>query len=242
MKNLKIMVVAVTLFTITQASDYTDLQLPQVASEKERAIWINNFFNPISGYVRDGYKAFQDSYTQGVERQDGSESQGLSPEEAAIFATDIMNQSTEVATKIVKTASSAYKRAVSLVTGKSDVQVAPVVEAPVVEAPVVQAPVAQSTLDLVKSSAVNAFNSAITKTQSAANTTASYAKVPFVKANEFCNTLNGKMFTVVAEDNSYSAMLKNNATQITAGTLVTAAVVYGAYTYFNKPVSKSAKK
>ena len=70
------MLVAVTLFTITQASDYADLESPEKISKQERAVWINNFFNPVSDYVQEGYKAFQDSYTQGVERQDSSESQG----------------------------------------------------------------------------------------------------------------------------------------------------------------------
>ena len=112
MKNLKIMLVAVTLFTITQASDYADLESPEKISKQERAVWINNFFNPVSDYVQEGYKAFQDSYTQGVERQDSSESQGLSPQEAAILATDIMNKSTEVATTVVKTATTAVVKAI----------------------------------------------------------------------------------------------------------------------------------
>jgi hypothetical protein len=99
------------------------------------------------------------------------------------------------------------------------------------------APVAKSYFACAK----DGFNSAVTATQKAVATTKSYVEVPFVKANEYANTLNKKMFTVAANDTSYSAMLKNNAAQITAATLVTAAVVYGAYNYLNKSADKKAK-
>ena len=123
------------------------------------------------------------------------------------------------------------------------VEVAPVAEvaAPKVEDKAPEAPKADGFMARAYNSVTGAASSVATSVKNAGNTTVSYAKVPFVKANELCNSVNGKMFDVAADDKSYSAMFKSNATQITAGTLVTAAVVYGAYTYLNKPADKKAK-
>lgn len=83
--------------------------------------------------------------------------------------------------------------------------------------------------------AYNAYASTKATVINAAKTTADYAQVPFVKANELCNQANQGMFTVAADDNSYVAMLKNNAAQITVGALVaTAAVVATVYLFTNK--------
>lgn len=80
----------------------------------------------------------------------------------------------------------------------------------------------------------DAYTSTTQALSKAANSTADYAKVSFVKAKELCNQANQKMFTVAADDNSYVAMLKNNAAQITLGTLVAAAaVVTTVYVFTN---------
>ena len=87
----------------------------------------------------------------------------------------------------------------------------------------------------MKEKAYNAYTSTTQALSKAANTTADYANASFVKANQACNKANQAMFTVAAEDNSYVAMLKNNATQITLGTLVAAAaVVTTVYVFTNK--------
>ncbi len=58
------------------------------------------------------------------------------------------------------------------------------------------------------------------------------------KFNAACNSYNPKANPT---DNVYLASLKNNAIQLSVGTVVAAVVAYAAYQYANKPATKKAK-
>ncbi len=144
----------------------------------------------------------------------------------------------EVTTPVVEEATSVAEEAVTV----AEEVTAPAVETtttPAVEAatPAVEEVkvVEKLTFASMQDKAYNAYASTKATVINAAKTTADYAQVPFVKANELCNQANQGMFTVAADDNSYVAMLKNNAAQITVGALVaTAAVVATVYLFTNK--------
>ncbi len=140
----------------------------------------------------------------------------------------VVEEATSVAEEAVTVAEEVTAPAVETTTTTPAVEAAtPAVE----EVKVVE----KLTFASMQDKAYNAYASTKATVINAAKTTADYAQVPFVKANELCNQANQGMFTVAADDNSYVAMLKNNAAQITVGALVaTAAVVATVYLFTNK--------
>ncbi len=139
----------------------------------------------------------------------------------------VVEEATSVAEEAVTVAEEVTAPAVETTTTPAVEAATPAVE----EVKVVE----KLTFASMQDKAYNAYASTKATVINAAKTTADYAQVPFVKANELCNQVNQAMFTVAADDNSYVAMLKNNAAQITVGALVaTAAVVATVYLFTNK--------
>ncbi len=132
----------------------------------------------------------------------------------------VVEEATSVAEEAVTVAEEVTAPAVETTTTPAVEAATPAVE----EVKVVE----KLTFASMQDKAYNAYASTKATVINAAKTTADYAQVPFVKANQ-------GMFTVAADDNSYVAMLKNNAAQITVGALVaTAAVVATVYLFTNK--------